>query len=658
MKTKRATTSVHPVGIDLGTTYSCISYLTAQGEPVPLPNTEGEMATPSVVLFDGDDVVVGTEALRNAVTAPERVVTQAKRHMGDPNKCWVFDGHVYRPGDISAFILRKLLDGAEERLGKIRHAVITVPAQFSDVQRQQTRDAALEAGLDRVDIINEPVAAALCFVLGEGMWFAELANEQTVMVFDLGGGTFDLSLVKYDKSEVRVVASGGDLNLGGLDWNEALKEFACNEFAKVSHSDPRIDLESMQALSNEVEQVKRSLSVREKASLQVQHDGKRKTYPIDRERFELLTTPLVNRTRDITLGMLKAHKMGWAHIDAVLVTGGASRMPMIREMLERISGTTQNTTLSPDQSICFGAAYYAGMLLSGQRLEKSSLDKKASARLGKFKQQSVTGRALGILVRDMEQQERVPHYLIQANTPLPCAYRQQFGTVRENQKRVHLHIIESGTATNQDHVELGDCVIEELPKDLPVGSPIEVTIRYDEQGIVHVEARDVTSGKSAKASIKRRPTAAEKPVGIEVADHHDDGVATVVEDNSASEQDKQVVTAPAPKRTQRKKPVAKKRKQPPKPPKAPVLPVDDDISFSLEDSQRLMPLCNDCGEALNTRGQCLSCKPNQAARPTRKKRRTTKRKPAAQNAESTQPMTVPPKQQQRKKPKLRKRPKQ
>jgi molecular chaperone DnaK len=184
---QREVSPLYAVGIDLGTTYSCLSYLTPQGQPVACPNSEGEMTTPSVVLFDGDEIVVGTEALRNAVAQPDRVVQHAKRFMGDTQKCWVIDSQVYTPVDTSSFIIRKLLDGAEERLqSHIRHAVITVPAQFSDFQRQRTIEAGIQAGLERVDIINEPVAAALCYVLGEGMWFAELANDQTVMVFDLG----------------------------------------------------------------------------------------------------------------------------------------------------------------------------------------------------------------------------------------------------------------------------------------------------------------------------------------------------------------------------------------------------------------------------------------------------------------------------------------
>jgi molecular chaperone DnaK len=493
----------HSVGIDLGTTYSCISYLSPQGQPITLPNEEGELTTPSIVLVDGEDVVVGTEALRNAVANPDRVIEHAKRYMGDTRKTWTIDGQVYTPIDVSAFVIRKLLDGAEARLGPIKQAVITVPAQFSDIQRQWTSEAGRLAGLDRVDIINEPVAAALCHVLGEGNWFAEIANDQTVMVFDLGGGTFDLSLVKYNKDKVTVMASGGDLHLGGLDWNKTLETFACDEFVKECPSDPRFDKETMQAVSLEIEQAKRSLSVRPRATISLTHAGRRKVIAIDRDEFERRTAGLVKKCEEITLGTLRANKMGWAKVDAVLITGGATRMPMIRTMLKRISGTTLNSTLSPDQSISHGAAYYAGMLLSGEKFASSFLNRQATARRARFKQQSVNARGLGILVRDPNTGFRVPHYLIPPNTPLPCAYKQSFGTVSTSQRRVHLHIVESGTSGDQPYVELGACVIEDLPLNLPVNTPIEVTIRYDEQARVHVSARELASGKEARVSIIR-----------------------------------------------------------------------------------------------------------------------------------------------------------
>lgn len=605
-------TAAHAVGIDLGTTYSCISYLTPQGEPVTIPNAEGELSTPSVVLFDGDNAIVGTEALRHAVSQPERVIQNSKRFMGDRQKFWVVDGKVHRPPDVAALILRKLLDAAEERLGPIKHAVITVPAQFSDLQRQDTAEAGRKAGLERVDIINEPVAAALCYVLSEGMWFAELAHDQTVMVFDLGGGTFDLSLVKYNKSEVKVIASGGDLQLGGIDWNRRIEEFACDEFIKETPLDPRLDKESMQALAIEVEQSKRSLSVRLKAPLTVQHAGRRKTFSLDQEHFELLTSDLVNRCEQITLALLKDRKLGWAHVDTVLVTGGASRMPMIRKMLQRVSGTTLNTALSPDQSITQGAAYYAGMLLSGQRFAKTYLGKEASARLAKFKQVSVNARGLGILVRDKETGLRVPHYLLPPHTPLPVEVKQTFGTVVPHQKRVHLHIVESGTSPDQPFVKLGACVIEELPADLPLSAPIEVTIRYDEQARVHVAGKDLASGASAKAVIIREqnmaylPSEQARAAEVQLAGKKPEAPAPAAPPPpplpvAAAEAAGGSTFRPAVGAS--RKPAAKSPARKP----SPLKPSAARAVASLDRAERPVPLCNQCGEALDAKGRCPAC---------------------------------------------------
>ncbi len=578
-------TGTVPVGIDLGTTYSSLAYLTPQGQPVTLPNAEGELSTPSVVLFDGDDIVVGTEALRHAVTSPERVIQYAKRHMGDPKKCWVIDRRVYRPRDISTFILRKLLSDAEPHLGRIRHAVITVPAQFSELQRRDTVEAGLAAGLERVDIIHEPVAAALCYVLGEGLWFAELANEQTILVFDLGGGTFDLSLVKYNQHNVRVIASGGDLQLGGLDWNKVLENWICDRYVESSISDPRLDRECLQAIANEVELVKRGLSVRPKTTLVIHHQGRRTSFPIDRQLFEELTAPLLNRTEQITRQMLKDHKMGWAHVDTILATGGSSRMPMVRNMLHRLGGTTLNQSLSPDQSICHGAAYYAGMLLSGRRMENSTLERHATDRLSRMRQQSVSGRSLGILIRDDRTGQRRPHYLIAANTPLPCAFRQRFGTVIPNQRKVRLHIVESGTSTDSRWVELGECVIDSLPEGLPVNSPVEVTIRYDEQARVHIEAIVISSGQKAQVSLQLPTSPATKVIAP--AEHS----------TGNREESMKPIDFPIPVR-----PV-----QPPVAEKVPAAPAPQAEPVPVRSFPGLNPIpirCPQCGEKLLDNGTC------------------------------------------------------
>ncbi|HTI51238.1 MAG TPA: Hsp70 family protein [Planctomycetaceae bacterium] len=514
--------TTHAVGIDLGTTYSCIAYLNEQGEPVSIPNQEGEISTPSVVMYDQGDEIVGTEALRNAIMHPAQVVQNAKRFIGDPKKHWTIDGKSYSPVDVSTSILRKLLHDAAQQIGPIDRAVITVPAQFSEAQRLATVEAGRRAGLAQVDIINEPVAAALCYVLGtEGLWFTELASEQRILVYDLGGGTFDLSLVSYTKDQVRVIASTGDLNLGGIDWNQRLLDAVASQFAKEFGDDPRRDPESLQHLSLEVEQCKRSLTVRPKAALIVQHAGHRKTYQIEREKFNALTQPLVRRTEEITRKLIDAHKRGAAHIDlTVLSAGGSSRMPMIDSMLANLKGTTVSKALSPDQSIAHGATYYAGMLLTNSEFIHSIVDPQAVARLSQMRQQSVCARDLGILVRDMKLNRRVPHYLLPANTPLPASVTKTFGTVIPNQKRVRLYIIESGAGADQEYAELGTCTIEGLPPNLPAESRIDVMISYDASACVQVSARDRKSGKAAKTEIRRGEV-------LPVAEEDDEAIVTL-----------------------------------------------------------------------------------------------------------------------------------
>ena len=635
----------HAVGIDLGTTYSCIAHLNEHGEPVTLANQEGELTTPSVVLIDDGEAVIGTEALRNAIVRPDQVIQNAKRYMGDSKKRWTIDGKAYTPVDIATLIIKKLLSAAAETLGKIEQAVITVPAQFNELQRQATVEAGLKAGLKRVDIINEPVSAALCYVLGtEGLWFTELADEQFILVYDLGGGTFDLSVVRYEKNEVRVVASAGDLNLGGIDFNKTLLDAIAGQFVREFKVDPRDDPHSLQFMALEVENTKRALSVRPKAALTVQHAGHRKTYSVEQPQFEKLTQKMVDRTCDITRKMLKENQLHWADMNVILTAGGSSRMPMIRNALKKMGGSTLNTTLSPDLSIAHGASYYAGMLLTNQGFAKSILNEKASARLASIKQQDVSARGLGILVRN-EKGTREPHYLIPANTPLPAAFENTFGTVIPNQGRVHLHIVESGTAGDKQFVELGTCVIDDLPPNLPENSQISVTISYDEQARVHLSAKDVTSGKVATTTIVREENRVTKDVaGLASGEsgatefRSDDLKLKKETPKTAKEEAEKWTVAPTPA----KKPAPVAVKPPPlnpspvkpaainpppvkpaavKPPSIGVKPtppsvrpnsrsssiLDDDDDSALEDAGRPVPLCNDCGEALDARGRCSAC---------------------------------------------------
>jgi molecular chaperone DnaK len=600
--------TTHAVGIDLGTTYSCIAYLNEQGEPVSIPNQEGEISTPSVVMYDQGEEIVGTEALRNAIMNPAHVVQNAKRWMGDPKKQWVIDKKVYTPVDISTAVLRKLLNDAQRQIGPIERAVITVPAQFSEAQRLATVAAGRSAGLKQVDIINEPVAAALCYVLGtEGLWFSELASEQRILVYDLGGGTFDLSLVSYTKDQVRVIASTGDLHLGGIDWNQCLVTAVAEQFTREFGDDPRRDPESLQHLAWEVEQCKRSLTVRPKAALIVQHAGRRKTYQIEREQFNQLTQHLVHRTHEITRGLIDKHKSGTAHLDlTVLSAGGSSRMPMIDDMLRTLKGTTISKALSPDQSIAHGATYYAGMLLTNSEFVHSIIDQKAVARLSKMKQQSVNARELGILIRDAKTDKRIPYYLIPANTPLPASATKVFGTVVPNQKRVNLFIVESGAGTDKAYAELGNCLIRELPPKLPAEARIAVTISYDASARVEVSAREMTSGREARTEIQR----GENVVVRNIRDDEEVLTLEPVEESAVELKpvDDSLAARPAAPRPAAQAPVARPGGAPPA---AAARPAPASSPHSAEVP---IPLCEKCGGVLDARGACPSCQKRAAAR--------------------------------------------
>ena len=448
--------------------------------------------------------------------------------------------------------------------------------------------------------------------------------------------------ILFRLNEVQVLATGGDLKLGGLDWNRRLEAFACEEFVKQCPLDPRFDPQSMQDLAMEVEQAKRSLSVRPKTSINVRHGGRSKLIPIEQTQFNDMTADYVKRAEEMTVDLLKRNKLGWARVNSVLVVGGASRMPMIRTMLKRLSGTTLNTELSPDQSVAQGAAFYAGMMLSGQAFKESSLNQETATRLAAIKQQNVSARALGILVRDQETGHLEACYLVPANSLLPCEFKQIVGTLVRNQRRVHLHIVESGSSPIEAPVELGFCLIQDLPPNLPEKSPVEVVIRYDAQARVRVRAKELTSGKEAQAIIVRPENVVQRNRPIVPAVTKASSVssprigpARAVEINPTNGQlvseSAQAVIMPALDRPQAEtlseaKPVgvpktATGQKLAPKSgagkskPESTFKPSTKAVTHAkdsadaqwLERTERPVPLCNDCGTPLSHRGDCPKC---------------------------------------------------
>ncbi|QDT17989.1 Hsp70 family protein [Alienimonas californiensis] len=509
---------VRRIGIDLGTTFSSLAALDRHGNPVSVPNAAGELATPSVVLFEPDGkAVVGTEAARRAISAGNRVVQQAKRFLSDPEKSWDVGGRSVSPTEVSALILRDLLRSARTRFGAIEEAVVTVPVQFGDAERRRTVVAAKSAGLQRVTLIDEPVAAALCHILAGsdaeegGLWFTELAAETTVLVFDLGGGTLDLAVVEYGANGVKVKAAGGDPELGGVDFTAAIADALAGQFARENAglgplADPRNDPDSEQALLNEAEEVKRSLSVREATQINIVHAGRRRSYKVERGQFEALTAHLVARAEKRVTELIREHTKGWGQIDAVLLTGGSTRIPAVRAMLKRLAGTTPSTELSPDQSVAHGACLYAGLLSRDESFAKNLLGDRADTgewrdKLSRALPAQRTGRGLGILVREVGTNAHVPHYLIPPNSTLPASATQAYGTVRPGQRRVRIRVVQAGPTPDAPPTELGDCIVEPLPEGLPENAAIAVTLSLDASGLVHTTAVEQTGGVRAETKI-------------------------------------------------------------------------------------------------------------------------------------------------------------
>jgi molecular chaperone DnaK len=378
-------------------------------------------------------------------------------------------------------------------------------------------------------------------------------------------------------------------------------------------------------LSWEVEQCKRSLTVRPRAALIAQHGGRRKTYQIEREQFQQLTQHLVTRTEEITRKLIDHHRKGASHLDlTVLSAGGSSRMPMIDKMLHGLKGTTLSKALSPDQSIAHGATYYAGMLLTNSEFVHSIIDPTAVARLSKMRQQSVNARDLGILIRDVKTNSRVPYYLIPANTPLPASATKVFGTVVRNQKRVNLFIIESGAGTERPYAELGNCTIQELPPDLPPESKIAVTISYDASARVQVAARDLTKGCEARTEIQRgenlvvREAAEEEILTLEpVADRMTMQMAPTPPARPSPTAPKSSVPKPPARQasTPPSRPPAVKAAPPRPAPNRQGVPPGAETLDAESAAAIPAPLCEKCDGFLDENGECPACRRRAAARP-------------------------------------------
>ncbi len=497
----------HTVGIDLGTTFSSIARLDDDGTPVTILNEDEQQETPSLVLLvEGGHVVVGPNRMRAAMEDPDNVVERIKRHMGDTQFKRTFDGREITPEFLSALILKKLRQDTEKRLGKIGNAVITVPYYFNDARRKATQDAGRIAGLNVIDIINEPTAATLTYAWHRGELGAvgpSHAKPRTALIFDLGGGTFDVTVVRYTPTHFRVLATDGDVRLGGVDWNDRLLDHVAKEFQSRHGADIHESAATVQVLQNDCDLSKLDLSEQTQATIACRHEGKAVSVTVTRDQFETLTADLLQRTADTTLLVMEQAHITPEQLDAVVMVGGSTLMPQVPRMLEQLTGQKPFDEISPHTAVAQGAAIHAAILDVKNRGEKSELVERVRKMLASVKQENVNSHGLGVLARNPKSRKDINHLMIPRNSALPAKVTQTFETNEDNQQRVSVQVIEGDAPDPRACSLLGKCRITELPPNLPKGSLIEVTYSFDESGRIKVEAQAKTAERQATIEIER-----------------------------------------------------------------------------------------------------------------------------------------------------------
>ncbi len=529
----------HIFGIDLGTTYSSISYVDEFGKAVIIPNSENERVTPSVVFFDEANIVVGEVAKESAKLYPNEVVAFIKRSMGEPNFIFEFGGQRYRPEEISAYILKKLVQDAKDYMDEeITDVVITCPAYFGINEREATRKAGEIAGLNVRQIINEPTAAAIAY------GSLDTSQKKTVLVYDLGGGTFDVTMIYISKESVEVICTGGDHNLGGKDWDDRIVSYLVEKFQEETGiaDDILDDPDTWQDLQLSAEKAKKSLSQRGKTPIAITHGGQRIKLMLEREKLEELTEDLLYRTIDFTREMLDAAKAkGFDSFDEFILVGGATRMPQV---VERISSEFNMTpkVFDPDEAVAKGAAIYGWKLALNDDLirrisektnkiierpeslsemidkeEISTEDFKEAAREladesgytlpsvenAMLQVKNVTSKSFGVVAHNPNNEEIVFN-LVLRNTAVPVRVKKKFYTAGDSQKTVLIRIMESETGNVEipvdNAIEIKKAVLN-LPPDLPEDSPIEITYELNAEGQLHITAEETSNSQKVDVAV-------------------------------------------------------------------------------------------------------------------------------------------------------------
>lgn len=524
-------------GIDLGTTYSSLAVVDDYGKPVVIPNSDNQHITPSVVFFDGENVVVGEVAKESSKIYPNDVVSFVKRSMGEPDFIFEHDGKMFRAEEISSFIIRKVVQDAELYLNeKITDVVITCPAYFGINEREATRRAGEIAGYNVRQIINEPTAAAIAYGTLESM------GDKVVLVYDLGGGTFDITMIDIQSNAIEVICTGGDHNLGGKDWDDRIVAYLLQEFQNTTKTEEDIleDPDTCQDLLLSAEKAKKVLSQRDKTPVLITHGGERVKVILERKKFEEITQDLLERTVALTHEMLEeAKKKGYWNYDEIILVGGSTRMPQVATRIAQEFSTTPRI-FDPDEAVAKGAAIYGWKLSINEGMKQKAAEKtgKTAEQLeeagdeelngvleeveqlvaedtgidisdikrSRVQIKNVTSKSFGIIAHDSNDKE-VIFNLILKNTGVPTVITKTFGTAIDDQEAVSIQIMENESsetiAPPEQAVVIGTAVLN-LPAGLAADTPIDITFKLNEEGRLEITAVESSESRRIKATVKTR----------------------------------------------------------------------------------------------------------------------------------------------------------
>ena len=468
------------IGIDLGTTNSAAAIVGKVGKPEIIPNRNGSNITPSVLYF-GDEILIGEEAKEMQALGENNVASFFKRNMGDPNFILNFHDRDYSPTDLSALLLERLKMDSEIALGaKVSRAVITVPAYFNDHQRKATMQAGQQIGLDVIKMINEPTAAALAYGTGK------MGNQQSLLIYDLGGGTFDITLVTVDQKRLHVIATDGDHQLGGKDWDDRIVTYLADQFEDEHGTDPLEDTLSANDLAVRCELAKKQLSQKHQTRISITHEGERGNYLLTRKHFEELTRDLMERTQSLCQSVLDKAGIGWSALDGVLLVGGSTRMPMVSEYISAMSGKPPRDGVNVDEAVAHGAAIQA--FLESEQASKFFLS-------GAKAIEDVMSHSLGLLAVDEKRNRYINEIIIPKNKTIPCSFAKPFSYTPSNSDQPTTVDVVMIQGEHQDPMLgtlLGKHIFEVSSNRAPYVLDIEYS--YDKNGVVNVHATHKATG--------------------------------------------------------------------------------------------------------------------------------------------------------------------